>query len=452
MSLRLRLLSIIGLSLCGLWSIVAVWMFMDARQELRTALDDRLAASARMVAGLMAQMPSSTPSSAEAAPSPLDVIARDGLACEVSLVRGEVMVQTVARTAGSPDLAEAVPGFGFREFGGKRWRTYVLQQGDIRVATADRVDVRARLMRGLAWSAGAPFVAALTGSLLLVWFGIGRGLAPIERVRSALAARRPEDTGVLPRTDTPPELQPLVETIHHLLERVQGAIARERRFTDDAGHELRTPLTAIKTHLQVACLAASRPHQEETVTASLIQADQGVKRLQDTLDQLLLLARLDGLVKSDTILSTNTRSAAKQAQELGEMPHGFAGRVALHAAAEHLTVAISEPLLVVALRNLLDNALRYSPADSQVVLRVDGVDGEYVSFSVCDLGPGLSEEDCAHATRRFWRREAGPQGSGLGLAIVQAIATRHGGDLQLRRLRANCFEAVLRLRRSTANT
>src|SRR5690606_34744274 len=102
-------------------------------------------------------------------------------------------------------------------------------------------------------------------------------------------------------------LQPLVETIHHLLERVQGAIARERRFTDDAGHELRTPLTAIKTHLQVARLATSRPHQEETVTASLIQADQGVKRLQDTLDQLLLLARLDGLVKSDTILSTNTR-------------------------------------------------------------------------------------------------------------------------------------------------
>lgn len=126
MSLRLRLLLIIGMSLSLLWAAVACWMFVDARQSLRDALDNRLAASARMVAGLVAQFPA--PGDIAAAGSkPLDVVASDGVACEVSLVRGEVVIEAVARTAGSPDLAQAPVGFGTHMYGNKRWRTYVLR-------------------------------------------------------------------------------------------------------------------------------------------------------------------------------------------------------------------------------------------------------------------------------------------------------------------------------------
>ncbi|HTD05605.1 MAG TPA: ATP-binding protein [Undibacterium sp.] len=441
MSIRLRLLAIIGMSLTMLWSLVAIWMFLDVRNELRTALDDRLVASARMVAGLVSQLP---PVGGKG-DSPLNVIARDGLACEVSLLRGEVMAQTIiTRTAGSPGLADAAPGYGTHVFGGKQWRTYVLKQGDIRIATADRIDVRETLLRDIALAAGVPFAVALIGSLLLLWFGIGRGLAPLERMRATLARRRPDDDVPLPASDAPSELRPLVHTIHHLLERVQGTIARERRFTDDAAHELRTPLTAIKTHLQVARIASTRPQAAEVMAQALGGADQGVLRLQSTLDQLLLLARLDGPVEQASAECTEAGAAARQAIEDAQSDHGGAvGRLVFEAEDVPIPLAIPAALLVSALRNLLDNALRYSPATVPVVLRIERIDAGRVCFSVLDEGPGLTEAECAQAVQRFWRRSNGAQGCGLGLSIVNAIAKRHGGELLLRNRAQHGFEARL---------
>ncbi|MDF3833438.1 ATP-binding protein [Cupriavidus basilensis] len=441
----MRLLAIIGVSLTLLWSAVAMWMFLDVRNELRTALDDRLAASARMVAGLALQFPSSVAPADGRGGSPLDVIARDGLACEVSLLRGEVMTQTMARTAGSPGLAVASPGYGTHLFGGKLWRTYVLEQGGIRIATADRVDVREGLLRDIALSAGVPFVVALAGSLPLLWFGIGRGLAPIERVRVALAQHRPDDAMPLSETDTPPELRPLVSTIHRLLERVQGAIARERRFTDDAAHELRTPLTAIKTHLQVAGLASTKPQAAGILAEALSNADHGVQRLQGTLDQLLLLARLDGRVEPGSVDCVDAGSAARQAVEDATATHSAAGRLVLEEAGRGVpfSVAIPEALLVSALRNLLDNALRYSLPSSIVQLRVELAGDDFVCFCVLDEGPGLTDAECVQAVERFWRRSAGTQGSGLGLSIVRSIGDCYGGELQLRRRAERGLEARL---------
>jgi len=444
-SLRVRLLAIIGVSLTLLWGAVAIWMLLDVRNELRTALDDRLAASARMVAGLTLRVPSPGNLPDGQGGSPLDVIAHDGLACEVSLLRGEVMVQTIARTAGSPGLAAASPGYGTHQFGGKTWRTYVLEQGGIRIATADRLDVRESLLRDIAFSAGVPFAVALAGTLLLLWFGIGRGLAPIERVRAVLAQRRPDDAMPLPETDTPPELRPLVSAIHHLLDRVQGAIARERRFTDDAAHELRTPLTAIKTHLQVARLASSKSQSAEILAQALANADHGVLRLQGTLDQLLLLARLDGRGEAKDGDRVDAGSAARQAVADVHAIHGAADRLTLEEAEPGLplSVAIPEALLVSALRNLLDNALRYSPPSSAVQLRVEPAGDDRVCFRVLDEGPGLNDAECEQAVERFWRRSAGNQGSGLGLSIVRSIADRYGGELRLRRRAGRGLEACL---------
>lgn len=431
MSLRLRLLSIIGVSLTALWSLVAVWMFLDVRHELRTALDDRLAASARMVAGLMLQLPPAGAPVSERRESPMDIIARDGLACEVSLLRGEVMAQAVARTTGSPGLTGAEVGYGTHTLGGKSWRTFVLEQGGIRIATADRIDVREALLRDIALSAAVPFAIALSGSLLLLWFGIGRGLRPVERVRAALAGRAPDDDMPLPATDVPPELRPLVETIRHLLERVQGTIARERRFTDDAAHELRTPLTAIKTHLQVARFAATKPETAEILTQALASADQGVLRLQSTLDQLLLLARLDGRVEQDRQERVDATWVAQRAIEDAQACGEDGRRVSLEASGMPAELCVPEVLAVAALRNLIGNALRYSPSTSRVTVSVERVDAQSVCFRVLDEGPGLTEIECAQALERFWRRNVGAPGSGLGLSIASAIARRYGGHLAL---------------------
>ncbi|HRK86654.1 MAG TPA: ATP-binding protein [Alcaligenes faecalis] len=441
MSLRLRLLLVIGISLTVLWSAVAAWMLMDARHSLREALDSRLAASARMVAGLVAQFPN-LQELAQSAERPLDIIARDGVACEISVVRSEVEIQAVSRTAGSPDMSQVALGFGTHIHGGKRWRTFVLREGHIQIAAADSIEIRESLVREIMLSAGLPFVVALFGSLLLLWIGIGHGLAPLERIRDLLARRRPGDDSPLPQVKAPVELQPLLRTIEALLERQQAAIMRERRFTDSAAHELRTPLTGIKTHLQVAHLAAQRPGERDTLDAALSQADQGVQQLQNILQRLLELARLDGQGASQE--SSQADEAVYAALHALKAIHGDTiDAITLDTHTQHGPVQIEKSLLTVAIQNLIDNALRYAKALAAISLRIEAGEPGYLRISVLDNGPGLSESERDLAMNRFWRGSQQQAGYGLGLSIVNAIATQHGGTLELLNRQGGGLEARL---------
>ena len=200
MTLRLRLLLLIGVSMLVLWGGVALWMLYDLDKQMNRTLDQRLAMSAQMVAGLMAQNPAawdgksgpsgssgSSGSSGLSGPSTLSLpTAAKGLACEVTL-RGEV----IARTPGTApeNTSTATPGFSDREFRGERWRSYTLEARGLRVTTADRLTERDTLLRNVTLAAVVPFFIALLGSLLTLWFGIGRGLRPLEHLRQVLASR-----------------------------------------------------------------------------------------------------------------------------------------------------------------------------------------------------------------------------------------------------------------------
>ena len=235
----------------------------------------------------------------------------------------------------------------------------------------------------------------------------------------------------LPDTDAPQELRPLVQTVHKLLERVQETIRRERRFTDDAAHELRTPLTAIKTNVQVARLAMSKGGSKDIIDNALLSADRGVIRLQNTLDQLLTLARLDGSADPAIDIDTQVDFAVCQAiNDVQDINNG-SQRLVYDAQKTNLNADLPELLLVCALRNLLDNALRYSPQDCLVTLHISRIKQNRIRFVVQDEGNGLTEEERANAVHQFWRRDSDPNGSGLGLAIVNAIATRYNGELHL---------------------
>lgn len=441
MSLRLRLLLVIGISLTVLWSAVATWMLMDARHSLREALDSRLAASARMVAGLVAQFPN-LQELAQSAERPLDIIARDGVACEISVVRSEVEIQAVSRTAGSPDMSQVALGFGTHVHGGKRWRTFVLREGHIQIAAADSIEIREALVREIMLSAGLPFVVALFGSLLLLWVGIGHGLAPLERIRDMLSRRRPGDDSPLPKVNVPVELQPLLRTLEELLERQQAAIMRERRFTDSAAHELRTPLTGIKTHIQVAHLAAQRPGERNTLDTALSQADQGVQQLQNILQRLLELARLDG--QSARMESSQTDEAVYAALHALKAIYGDTiDQITLDIRSKPGPVQIEKSLLTVAVQNLIDNALRYTKAQQPISLRIEAGEPGYLRLRVLDHGPGLSDSERDLAMNRFWRGSQQQAGYGLGLSIVNAIATQHGGTLELLNRKSGGLEARL---------
>ncbi|HEY4664191.1 MAG TPA: ATP-binding protein [Comamonas sp.] len=457
-SLRLRLVVTLCISICVLWSTVAAWMFTSMRSELQNVLDDRLVASTRMVAGIVGQFSHAHVEPAGEPGPQVDltsVIARDGVACEVSLVRSEVEVLPIASTDNSPGFGQlAELGFGRITKGGKPWRTYVLEENGIRITTADRIDIRESLMQSFAYAMVLPFVMALIGVLAITWWVGTKGLEPLRRLQQALAQRPPQDNTPIEVGQDIAELAPMVKSLNALLERTHAALEHERRWTADAAHELRTPLTAIKTHMQVTQLLCERESARlgehsfaasEQIKQALEHTQQGISHMQDTLEQLLLLARIEGtsapVVEQQTgaqILAAVERAceqSTKNARAKGDEaalitiihpsdPSGWQDRV--------IVLPLPVSLLISAISNVLDNALRHNSGMQPVEIewRVDpGL--QALCILVRDYGPGMTDAECAQAMQRFWRKNPLGQGAGLGLTIVQRILYSAGGQLSL---------------------
>lgn len=420
MTLRLRLLLTIGASFALFWTLSSVWMLVDLRAEFRETLDERLAASASMVAALVADAPLLT---LQAPARAIPYLARnDGVACEIRLLRGG---DVVGRTQNSPQrLGVAEPGYRTRTIDGVAWRSFTLDQNGVRITTADRVQRRRQLLQDIVLATFVPFAIAMVATLLALWFAIRRGLLPLESIRSALAARAPDALQPLPADGLPGELAPLVTTVNTLLQRIARTLERERRFTGNAAHELRTPLTAVKTHIQVARLAGGGPEADR----SLAQAEEGVWRLHSTIDQLLMLSRLEGPFSFEDGERVDAGTAVQAV--LKQFPAAQSRRVALvDEGGGRAMPMVPASLAMTALRNLLDNALRHGGSDKPVTLRLRAA-ARAVSFVVEDEGAGMDADDIGRAAQPFWRKGRG-HGSGLGLSIVDAIVTRYGGSWEL---------------------
>ncbi|WP_425914993.1 ATP-binding protein [Pseudomonas sp. GWSMS-1] len=421
MSLRLRLSLILGSAFVLLWSLAAVWMLFDLRNQLMLTLDQRLASSARMVSGLLLQLPQLQQTEGSAPLSTEQLGMPEGIACQISSVRGEILASS--RAAPGSALGVDEKGFHERNIDGITWRTFTLIEGDMRVTTADRLDERDTLNHSILLAAAAPVVLALLGSLLVLWVGLSRELSPLRRIRQALAERSADSIEPLHVDGLPQELQPLVATQNQLFQRIGQAIERERRLTDDAAHELRSPLTAIKTHLQVASMTEGAIARQ-----ALAHAEAGTDRLHQTLEQLLLLARVEGRLPFDEPLQYSAAQVAHMAISDAQQPDSRPIELHLLDASAQRLLAMPPTLAIAALRNLLDNAQRHNSADAAVSLSVQSR-GEHLCFSVQDAGPGVAAEKLPQLTERFWRNSAG-DGSGLGLSIVNAIVQRCGGALE----------------------
>ncbi|MGH8085872.1 MAG: ATP-binding protein [Lysobacter sp.] len=433
MSLRARLLIIIGAALGVLWISAAVWMMRDLDRNMQRTLDGRLAMSARMVSGLLAQSSLGAGSSSISARGSLMVPGSDGIACQIRSLRGEIIATT--RSPEEGPLQSAVPGFRTVSVDGEQWRTFTLRADGFDITTADRLDERALLRRRIGLAAGIPFLIAAVGGLGALWFGVGRALSPLRELRESLADRRPDEAEPLHVEGLPTELRPLIGSLNQLFARIEQALQRERNFTSDAAHELRTPLTAIDTHLQVARLTGG-----DVAVQALSDAATGTARMRDTLDQLLLLARVEG----GSGLDDGERISARDVVERAVAAAGGdpLQRVRISGDAGALVVDVPAALAVVAVRNLIDNALKYS--DAAVLVEVEGGVGRVI-FNVRDRGPGLSDDELASAMNRFWRVRKGGKGVGLGLTLVQAVVTAFSGSLELRRRDEGGLEGCLAL-------
>lgn len=421
-SLRKRLLFILGGTFALLWSIAALWLLGDLRQELERVLDQRLESSAHMVAGLLEQIPQSQ-ISLDMSPftNPLLGGLRRGLVCQVRTLRGEVLVRTPNMVFAQPE--EELLGFSNSSVDGEEWRTFTVQRHQLLITIGDRLDEREHLQQVIFLAAALPVALALIGSLVLIWFGIGQGLSPLNRLRLQLASRKADDLAPIELQTVPVELNPLVQTLNQLLTRLSALLERERRFNDDAAHELRTPLTAIKTHLQVASMAGGGTQ----LASSLDKAEQAVERMQAMLEHLLLLSRLDENANQDIEGSSQPLEIVRQVLE-----HLFAhpqfARIEVESCLQGPCIArVPDRLLGMSIRNLLENALKYAPSGA-VKLRLEVLD-ERLYVRVTDTGAGLDEQQFVDAQKRFWRLRANNEGSGLGLSIVSAVCQRYKGTL-----------------------
>lgn len=428
MSLQRRLLWSLGSAFLVLWLSVAGLMYLHLDKQVSHTLDQRLAASATMVAGLIARQPEMLLSSGS---NPLLVSPEaEGVACQIQAASGEVLLQT--NGVQGQLLQDAQPGFSSRNIGDQNWRLYTLEQDGTFITTADRMSERDSLANGIILVMVVPFTLALIGGLAVLWWGVRGGLRPLQALNDQLQRRTPENLDPV-RVDTAPaELTPVVDTLNGLFRRVESAVAWEQRFANNAAHEFRTPLTGIKTHVQVARRVSGDRQQQ-----ALANAEKGVGQLQTVTEKLLLLSRMErqGGASTDACQTVDVVDAV-----LEDLPGRDRLRVQNHYP-EGL-IAVPQALAVVALRNLADNALKHSSSTCELVLDgpvEDADSGRMMQISVHDAGMSESPGSQAAMAR------PDPESHGLGLAIVDKVVSQYGGSLTSRHNGAGGMDWQLRL-------
>jgi two-component system OmpR family sensor kinase/two-component system sensor histidine kinase QseC len=326
--------------------------------------------------------------------------------------------------------SRTVLGFADVQVQSAAWRTFSVlgYQRVIQVAqpqaTRERRATKAALRSITPLLLLAPLLALAVAAVVTI------SLRPLARVaRAALErdANDPESLAPLPLEGLPDEAAPLVRALNALLQRLATAFDTQRAFVADAAHELRSPLTALR--LQLGLLRGAQDEATRLEAQAALAA--GVERAARLVEQLLTLAR------SEPGASAVPHSAVELTELAREVLAEFAARAnargtELELQAPTLVEVQGDPAALAALlRNLVDNALRYSPPRSRVAVGVTR-EGQEVRLTVDDSGRGLSEVERARAFDRFWRREPGTEsGSGLGLAIVRSIAARHRATVVL---------------------
>jgi signal transduction histidine kinase len=297
---------------------------------------------------------------------------------------------------------------------------------DEHLSRREALHARDEIVEALGESLVWPLAAAVPALALAIWLGVGAGLRPLGELRRELARRGPADLAPLDARRAPAEIEPLVAELNRLFGRIGETLERERRLTADAAHELRTPLAVLSTQAQVARRAASDAARNEALEAIVA----GSERAARLIEQMLTLARLE----------SGQGEGALQRAELRELARAVIAEAAPRALQKSLDIALEDgppvelachaPLLAVLVRNLVDNAVRYTPAGGRVRVTVAG-DARAARLEVTDDGPGVPAQELERLGERFHRLAAADEsGSGLGLSIVLRIAELHRGRVR----------------------
>jgi two-component system sensor histidine kinase QseC len=427
-SLQGRLLVLVLGLVIAVWMAAAAMTWIDVRHELDELLDSHLAQAAALLVVQQAHeiddddQQIDAPTLHRYAPKVAFQVFHEG--------------QLLTRSANAPvsPMIESRERFstGFKtvQMDGTAWRVFAAHGGkrDVQVYVGEQVSSRDSILwaalRSMLW----PMLVALPLLALAIWWAVRRGVAPLRKLGGTLAARQPQALHPVTLAGAPSEMTPMLDALNGLFARIAELMESERRFTADAAHELRTPIAAIRTQAQVALGEADNGLRRHALEATL----EGCDRATRLVEQLLTLSRLEaGAVPPVTPL------------DLSALVRRVVADVAPQAIHKQQTIEVdaTEPcpihgdatLVAVLVRNLVDNAIRYSPADATVKVSVSKQPA-HIQLKVEDSGPGMTEQHIERLGERFFRViGSGQGGSGLGWSIVRRIAAVHHVAVRIER-------------------
>ena len=329
---------------------------------------------------------------------------------------------------GLPLINRATLGYADVTLQHERWRVYSLRTSDGVIQVAQPWRVRERLAGEAALRVALPLLLLLPLMAAAIAWIVGRSLLPLERVTAEVQRRDAHSLAPIEAPGLPQEVAPLIAELNRLLARLADAFDAQRAFVADAAHELRSPLTALRLQLQLL----SRAPDEAAREIARDNLGTAIDRSIHLVEQLLTLARSE----HENARGELRPSALDEVARAGIADaHAFAaarGTELSLDAPDRVAVQGDEDALRILVRNLLDNAVRYTPANGFVQVRVANEPGGGARIDVDDSGPGIPPAERERAFDRFYRRDGSSEGgSGLGLAIVKAIASRHGATVHL---------------------
>ena len=414
------------------WPVAIGITFLVAQAIATQPFDQGLQRRLGVLAEWVASSGSTLPRAAPGASAP-----GEDLLTQLRSANGRVL-------AGDPRLPPAPRGLWPRddtthlrdaEVGGQRmriaWRWVQPAHGPQEmVQVAEGLQQRSQLARNIVRGVILPQFVIVPISILLVWFGLGQGIIPLDELQARIRRRRPDDLSPIDQREAPEEIAPLVDSINGLLERLEQSIVTRKRFIADAAHQLKTPLAGLRMQAELA----QRQTDPDELRTSLRQIEVSVVRTTRMVNQLLALARAENhaALAQRSPVRLDLRQPVREAlQELA--PMALAGSLELEFdAPEHALWVWGNVMLLQELaKNLLDNAIAYTPAGGRIVVRLRQL-GEHVMLAVEDTGLGIAQAEREMVFRPFYRvLGTGHDGSGLGLCIVQEIARQHAAAVSL---------------------
>lgn len=430
-SLQARLLVMVLLVVCVVWVCSVAFTLMDASHEIDEILDGHLAQVAALLVFQQIHDDGDEDNNFLEAPLLQKYAPKMGF----QIFRRNELVNHSA-TVGPKPMSSIANGFDTVILEkGDEWRVFAMSDPSIGVQvyvgelTQSRDHILLAVLRGML----LPFLIALPILALSMWFVIRRGLAPLRELSDGLLQRKPQALNAVQLSEgVPSEIKPMVQALNSLFERIELMLVSERRFTADAAHELRTPIAAIRTQAQVALGAGAHAvERDHALLATLAGCDRATRLVE----QLLTLAMLEASSEDPLKLALTVDLSAVCRSVISDLaPASLARRQTLELAAPSRCLILGDELLVgVLVRNLVDNALRYTKDGSRVFVYV-GLAFELPILRVEDSGEGMTESEIARFGERFFRVLGHDQpGSGLGWSIVKRISKVFGASIDIGR-------------------